>query len=266
MKALVVALRDVEALLGAYPRPQTEPCGCEACAEDARLIRQGMTKRPAELSREEIRAAVCSAYKTWCAEWPQVAHFIPAALRYMADDSAFDLFLDLDPERILKQLLVSARPEFAPEFAPESPMPAPDRRALFDALAALLLHRAVAPEASRLSEELANLLGFLAQFDAPLRPVLDAWENHPESLARARLCAVMAAHAVHTSRRSFFGNTYLDGAYRPLAENTEPMDALFAPSHVARYILTHTDDLACLSDEAASAVEVGWHVAAAAGM
>lgn len=264
MESLEHALCRVEDLLGGYPAPQTEACGCEACAQQAQLIAQGMAKSPKDLSREEVFAAVWMAYSTWCADWYELAHFIPAALRFLEQDSALGIQARMDPEMLYKKLLVSAWPEFDSGFAPETVMPPRDRQAIFNALAALLLREAGAPDEAIDSEALTDLLGFLAQFDGPILPVLDAWRNDPRGLARARLCAVMAASAVHRSRRSFFGNSYLDGAYRPLPLNAEAMEETFSPTHIARFILEHTDDLGALTEEEADEVEIGWQVAAQA--
>lgn len=261
METLEKALQKVDATLGRYPAPQTEPCDCEICAEEARLILKGMGKHPGEVSPDEVRAALWSAYSTWCADWPELAHFIPAALRYVLQESALDVSIGLEVEMLFKKLLVSARPEPDPRLAPSTPMPQEDRRAIFDAVAALLLEMAAATDSWGHRDDLVSGIGFLAQFDAPILPVLEAWLQEPRSLARARLCSVMAASALHSGRKPFFGNSYMEGAYRPLPENAAAMATTFSPASVVEYLLDHTDDFASLSDEERYEVDLGWYAA-----
>jgi hypothetical protein len=261
VETLERALLRVEVVLGRYPAPQTEPCDCDVCAEDARLILRGMGKRPSEVSPDEVRAAIWGAYSTWCADWPEIAHFVPAALRYGLLESAVDLSPDIVVEMLYKKLLVSARPDMDPRLAPATPMPQEDRRAIFDAVAALLLEMAASTDSWGLREELTSGIGFLAQFDVPILPVLEAWLNEPRSVSRARLCSVMAANALHNGRKPFFGNSYMGGAYQPMPENETAIAKTFAPVSVAQYLLDHTDDFAALSEEERYEVDLGWYAA-----
>jgi hypothetical protein len=199
-----------------------------------------------------VRAAFSSAYSTWVVDWPELAHFARAALRFLHSEDSFSLLLSIDQEMVYGKLLVSAYPALQPGFAPQEAMPPEDRHAVFAAVGSILSHRGYSD--SEDANAIASTLCFLAGFDTPLQPLLESWERSEAPAVQARLCYLLADWWMRPDMHRLQSLTYLDQV-PPLRDNQKILDTFLAEGRIARYLWDHMHVLEIMSEDARYTVE-----------
>jgi hypothetical protein len=232
------AIAEAWEVFSAHPHPLDDPSYWVHIVETDEM-NEILRQDRHELTAEALSPILCGAFLTW-GDWPSLAYFMPRMLELYAEHRIDDDLFD--------KLLLASHPERGYVKEPVTPA---ERRSIFRVVSAVADVEMEYPFPCMDWTRVYEALCFLAGFDAPIAALLERWKALPHPVARGRVGALVADHALHYEPEA--GTVRLNLFHFPhlaiLPENRSAMEELASPEFVAAYLAEHAGDAALFGSD-----------------
>jgi hypothetical protein len=171
---------------------------------------------------------------------------------------------------LFHKLLWAARPELVQEqlFAESldhirEPMHPDERSSIFRFVQSVARAEMRNPDTIRGNYHALEALSFLAPFDTPVAPLIEAWKAETEPVARGRFCLLLAEYIFTYEPASPMVRNCYTGDVPILPDNAKAMAAMVIPGFVAAYLAEHADCAALFGGEYETGVAAAFDYATA---